>query len=65
MSRDELVIMTLRDFRRAEAAYSSAQVNTQEQRVEARRLRAERDGARLRYQDALRLSGRLMPHRAA
>jgi hypothetical protein len=65
MSRDELVIMTLRDFRRAEAAYASADSNTREQRVEARRLRAERDGARLRYQDALRLSGRLMPRRAA
>ena len=65
MSRDELVILTLRDLRRAEAAYASADGNTQEQRAEARRLRAERDGARLRYEDALRLSGRLIPHRAA
>ena len=65
MSRDELVILTLRDFRRAEAAYTSAEVNTHEQRAEARHLRAERDGARLRYEDALKLSGRLLPHRAA
>jgi hypothetical protein len=65
MSKDELVVLTLRDLRRAEAAYANAEVNTDEQRAEARRLRAERDGARLRYQDALRLSGRLVPHRAA
>jgi hypothetical protein len=65
MSKDELLILTLRDLRGAEAAYANAEVNTDEQRAEARRLRAERDGARLRYEDALRLSGRLLLHRAA
>ena len=65
MGRDELVILTLRDLRRAEDAYASAEINTHEQRTEAQRLRAERDGARFRYQDALRLSGRLVRHRAA
>jgi hypothetical protein len=65
VSKDDLLILTLRDLRGAEAAYSNAEVNTDEQRVEARRLRAERDGARLRYQDALRLSGRLVRHWAA
>lgn len=65
MSKDELVILTLKDLRRAEASYANAEVNTDEQKAEARRLRAERDGARLRYEDALRLSGRLLPHRAA
>jgi hypothetical protein len=65
MSKDELVILTLGDLRRAETAYAKAEVDTDEQRAEARRLRAERDGARLRYEDALRLSGRLLPHRAA
>jgi hypothetical protein len=65
MRRDELVILTLRDLRRAEAVYEAADANTPEQRAEVRRLRAERDGARLRYEDALRLSGRLLPRRAA
>jgi hypothetical protein len=65
MGTDELVVLTLRDLRKAEGAYASAEVSTDEQRAEARRLRAERDGARLRYEDALRLSGRLLPHRAA
>jgi hypothetical protein len=65
MSKDELLILTLRDLRGAEAAYDDAEVNTDEQRAEARRLRAERDGARLRYEDALRLSGRRARHRAA
>jgi|HubBroStandDraft_1064217.scaffolds.fasta_scaffold329059_2 hypothetical protein len=65
MSRDELVVLTLNDFRRAEAEYASAEVGTDEQRAEARRLRAERDGARLRYEDAVRLSRRLVPRRAA
>jgi hypothetical protein len=65
MSKDELLTLTLRDLGRAEAAYANAEVNTEEQRVEARRLRAERDGAKLRYADALRLSGRLVRHRAA
>jgi hypothetical protein len=65
MSRDELVILTLRDLRRAEAAYAGADGNTREQKAEARRLRAERDGAKLRYEDALKLSGRLLPRRAA
>ena len=65
MSKDELVIMTLRDLRRAEAAYASAEVSTSEQRIEARRLRAERDGAKLRHEDALKLSQRRVLHRAA
>jgi hypothetical protein len=65
MRTDELVVLTLRDLRRAEEAYAGAEVNTDEQRAEARRLRGERDGAKLRYEDALRLSGRLARHRAA
>ncbi len=65
MSTDELVTLTLRDLQGAEAAYAGAEVTTDEQRAEARRLRAERDGARLRYEDARRLSGRLVRHRAA
>jgi hypothetical protein len=65
MSKDELLILTLRDLRGAEAAYADAEVNTDEQRAEARRLRAERDGARLRYRDALKLTGRPVPGRAA
>jgi hypothetical protein len=65
MNRDEFVMLTLKDLRRAEAAYANAEVNTDEQRAEARRLRAERDGERLRYEDALKLSGRLLRHRAA
>jgi hypothetical protein len=65
MSKDELLILTLRDLREAEAAYANAEVDTDDQRAEAGRLRAERDGARLRYEDAQRLSGRLAPHRAA
>jgi hypothetical protein len=65
MTTDELVVLTLRDLRRADEAYASAEVDTEDQRAEARRLRGERDGARLRYEDALRLSGRLIRHRAA
>lgn len=65
MSKDELLILTLKDLRKAEAAYASAEVNTSEQRTEARRLRAERDGARLRYEDALKLTPRWVLHRAA
>ena len=65
MSKDELLILTLRDLRGAEAAYAQAEFATSEQRAEGRRLRAERDGARLRYEDALRLSGRLRLRRAA
>jgi hypothetical protein len=65
MSRDELVILTLKDLRRAEAAYAGAQVSTDGQKDEAGRLRAERDGARLRYADALKLTHRRVLHRAA
>jgi hypothetical protein len=65
MSKDELVILTLRDLRRAEVAYASAEVSTDAQRDEVLRLRAERDGAKLRYADALKLSHRRVLHRAA
>ena len=65
MGSDELVVETLKDYRRAALVYASVEVHSKEQRKEAERLRAELDGARLRYLDALRAAGRRVPHRAA
>ena len=62
---DELVVETMKDYRRAALEYAGVEPHSTEQRQEAERLRAELDGARLRYFDALRAAGRRVPHRAA
>ncbi len=65
MASDELVVETVNDYRMAALVYASVEVQSKEQREEAERLRAELDGARLRYLDALRAAGRRVPHKAA
>jgi hypothetical protein len=65
MGTDQMVVETLKDYRTAAAQYAGIEVHSDEQRQEAKRLRAELDGARLRYVDALRAAGRWRPRRAA
>ena len=64
MGADDLVTETLRDYREAQRAFAAA-TEARPGRRETKRLRAELDGARLRYHDALRAAGRRVPYRAA
>jgi hypothetical protein len=65
MGEDELVIETWEDYRRARREYAGVDGRSDRPGREADRLRGELDGARLRYLDALRITGRRGRRRVA